>query len=112
MTQGAKLKELVKRSELKQMEIADKLGYTSTHLTRLYKAEILPTKAMMKAIEVFELPNDYFLSSVELTDGEKAGKTELEIRMEILEREIAQMKEENEQERNRLLKIIENLSSK
>ena len=58
--QGALLKALVQYSGMSREEVAEKMGYSANHLSRLYNNEKLTPKAVKAAMELFQVEKSYF----------------------------------------------------
>ena len=117
-SEGDILRRLIKSSNKKQGEIAKEIGYTSEHISKAYKKEVLAIGLKQKIIEYFNLPSDYF------TQGDKS-KSELQSQIERIEELMEQLEHykklyEEESERNKeereknkqMLDIIDRLTAK
>lgn len=63
--------------------VAEKMGYTRQYLAKLYKKEQLPSTAKAKAIEIFDLPENYFDSNENGTPASDHSSHEEELKAEV-----------------------------
>jgi len=78
------------------------MGYTRQYLAKLYKKEVLPGKAKDKAIEVFNLPTDYFES-----EGVGSSSSDHQSHEDEKDKEIARLKKLVEEKEKRIMKLID-----
>lgn len=102
VAQGEKLLLLVRRSGKESKQVAEEMGYTPQYLAKLFKKENLPSAAKAKAIEIFELPEDYFDSN---ENGAPASDYSSE--NEKLKAEVERLKKIVAEKEARILKLID-----
>lgn len=83
--QGERLLLLVKRDGRSTLEIASAMGVDKSYLPKLYKMDKLPKKSMVRACQVFDVPESYFTHTGETLSPEIVR--ELEERMRKAEEE-------------------------
>ena len=106
--QGEKLMLLVKRDSRSTEEIAEAMEIDKSYLPRLYKMDILPPKPLKKAAAVFQVPESYFLETVEMPDT--LAEPQRPYAQSAVDVEIIRLRAENDQLRaeiDRLTRTLE-----
>lgn len=107
MTLADKIKEVRKKREFSQGELADKVGISPTHMNRLEKGKFKPSiQVISKIAEVLEVSVDYLL------DEQSESAPEIKIKNKPLAERVKLMDSLDEEDQSALIQVIDSMLTK
>ena len=107
MTLGDKIRNLRKKKGLSQGELADKIGISGNHLSRLERGHYQPSADVLKKVAgVLEVSTDYILSE------SNSDSPEVQIQDASLAERVRMLDQLDDEDKTAIIRVIDSMLTK